>query len=120
MSHRAQQHGAGRVRSFKRAPRGPATSLDETLFERHLTLDPVIRAAEASSREKFEALAHSVRDALAAQWIKTEKTYDERNVKRVYYLSLEFLIGRTLANNVLNLRLDPIWASYCERCGIDP
>ena len=70
---------------------------DAALYERHLMFDQVLPLAKATSRDKFEALARSVRDVLAERWLQTEQTYQERNVKRVYYLSLEFLMGRALA-----------------------
>jgi starch phosphorylase len=50
------------------------------------------------ARERFEAIAHSVRDVLSQRWIHTGKTYERQNAKRVYYLSMEFLIGRSLSN----------------------
>jgi starch phosphorylase len=78
------------------------------LYERHLVFDNVVDLAAASPRERFEAFARSVRDILAQRWIKTENTYANQNPKRVYYLSMEFLIGRSLANNVINLLLDPV------------
>ena len=78
------------------------------LYERHLTFDNVVDVAAVGARERFEAFAHSVRDMLSQRWIKTENTYARENPKRVYYLSMEFLMGRSLANNVTNLLLDPI------------
>src|SRR5262245_63014912 len=65
---------------------------DNALYERHLTFDKVIPVSSATPRDKFEAVARSVRDLLSQRWLKTEQMYQERNVKRVYYLSLE--IGR--------------------------
>ena len=70
--------------------------------------DNVIDAATLGPRERYEAAARSVRDVLSQRWLRTEHTYDRENPKRVYYLSMEFLIGRSLANNVVNLLLDPI------------
>ena len=78
------------------------------MYERHLVFDNVVDLAAAGPRERFEALAHSVRDILSQRWIKTENTYASENPKRVYYFSMEFLIGRSLANNVMNLLLDPV------------
>jgi starch phosphorylase len=96
------------------------TGAHEALYERHLTFDQVIPLTKVTPRDKFEAIARSVRDILSQRWLKTEQTYQERNAKRVYYLSLEFLIGRTLANNITNLTLDPIWAEFVKEHDIDP
>jgi starch phosphorylase len=92
----------------------------EALYERHLTFDQVLPEARVSARDQFEAIARSVRDVLSQRWLKTERTYQERNAKRVYYLSLEFLMGRALANNITNLMLDPIWSQFCQHHKIDP
>src|SRR5262245_25396970 len=85
------------------------------LYERHLLFDNVIDLAAAADRDRFEALARSVRDVLSQRWVLTEKTYDTRDVKRLYYLSMEFLIGRSMANNVTNLLLDPLLRNILQQ-----
>ena len=87
---------------------------DEALYERHLLFDSGVDMAEATARDRFEALARSVRDILSQRWLLTEKTYAQQNPKRVYYLSMEFLIGRSLANNVTNLLLAPLTDQFVE------
>ena len=93
---------------------------NNALYERHLTFDQVVPVRAATPRDKFEAVARSIRDVISQRWLKTEQTYQTRNVKRVYYVSLEFLIGRTLANNVTNLLIDPLVTQACRRNRIDP
>jgi glycogen phosphorylase len=84
------------------------TGTDDALYERHLIFDNVLKMSAIGPRERFEAFARSVRDILSQRWILTGDTYQRENPKRVYYLSMEYLIGRSLANNVTNLLLDPI------------
>jgi starch phosphorylase len=85
----------------------PFSGRADALFERHLLSDAVVEPSDAYERQRFEALARSVRDILSQRWIKTLRTYDQANPKRIYYLSMEFLIGRSLSNNVTNLLLHP-------------
>src|SRR6185369_11131003 len=88
---------------------------DEALYERHLLFDSGVDLAAATARDRFEALARSVRDVLSQRWVLTEKTYEQRNAKRLYYLSMEFLIGRSLANNVTNLLLDSLMRNVIQQ-----
>jgi starch phosphorylase len=87
---------------------------DEALYERHLLFDSGVDVVAATARDQFEALARSVRDVLSQRWLLTEKTYEEKNPKRLYYLSMEFLIGRSLANNVVNLLLSPLTDQFIQ------
>ena len=80
--------------------------LDKALYERHLLIDKIVGLASATPHERFDAFALSVRESLARRWVETESSYARENPKRVYYLSMEFLIGRSLANNVENLLLN--------------
>jgi len=91
----------------------------DALYERHLLFDNVIDPAATTPREHYEAVAHSVRDVLSQRWIRTEQTYAQLNPKRIYYLSMEFLIGRSLTNNITNLMLSPIWNEAVRRSSMD-
>jgi len=95
------------------------TGTDNGLYERHLLFDNVIDSAAADARDRFEAFARSVRDVLSQRWTLTEDTYERENPKRIYYLSMEFLIGRSLANNVTNLLLDPLVTEAVRQMNLD-
>src|SRR5215813_43444 len=92
----ATSTGSDISKILKQYGRGPIqfTGADAALYERHLVFDNVMEKTALGARERFEAVARSVRDVLSQRWIGTEKTYERENAKRVYYLSLEFLIGR--------------------------
>jgi len=110
VSELLQQYGCGPI---------PFVGSENAFYERHLVFDRVIDPKVATARERFEAFSRSVRDILAQRWVLTKRTYEKENAKRIYYLSLEFLIGRSLANNVTNLLLDPLLQHALQQKGID-
>ena len=97
----------------------PFIEKENALYERHLVFDRAIDPKVATARERFEAFSRSVRDILAQRWVLTKKTYERENAKRIYYLSMEFLIGRSLTNNVTNLLLNPLVRQAAPELGID-
>src|SRR5262249_930957 len=105
-----RQYGSGSVE---------LTGSPSALYERHLLFDNVIDPAVASARERYEALARSVRDVLSQRWVRTEQTYERENPKRVHYLSMEFLIGRSLTNNITDLLLGPVVSGAVKQASLD-
>jgi len=105
-----QQYGCGPV---------DLTGNADALYERHLLFDNVADPAGSGPREHYEALARSVRDVLSQRWVRTEQTYQSVNPKRVYYLSMEFLIGRSLSNNITNLLLSPFVSEAVKQRSLD-
>jgi glycogen phosphorylase len=88
-------------------------------YDRHLVFDHIVRPDDAASRDRFEALARSLRDTLAQRWLKTRDVHDRQNPKQVYYLSMEFLIGRSTSNNILNLLVEPFVRDEARALGLD-
>ena len=97
----------------------PFIGTENAFYERHLVFDRAIDTKVASARERFEAFSRSVRDILAHRWVLTKNTHERENAKRIYYLSMEFLIGRSLANNITNLLLDPLLPDAAREHGLD-
>ena len=82
---------------------GPFRFRDPGLYDRHLMFDNAVDASRAHPRQRFEALARSLRDLLMQRWVETKKTQDLANGKDIYYISMEYLIGRALTNNIVNM-----------------
>ncbi|XP_078240362.1 glycogen phosphorylase, liver form [Pogona vitticeps] len=88
-------------------------------FNRHLHFTLVKDRNVATPRDYYFALAHTVRDHLVGRWIRTQQYYYERDPKRIYYLSLEFYMGRTLQNTMINLGLQNACDEAIYQLGLD-
>ncbi len=88
--------------------------------ERYLVNEMLVDPKLARPRQKFEAISRAVRDLLAHRWVHTRDNREKENPKRIYYLSMEFLIGRTLLNNVTNLMADATVQQMLRGQGLDP
>ena len=88
-------------------------------FAWHLRYTLAKAEVTATDRDRYVALAQSIRDRLVERWIETQEAYHRKNVKRIHYLSLEFLMGRLLGNNVINLRLEEACKEALADIGID-
>src|SRR5512135_3452497 len=91
----------------------------QTSLADHLIYSNSKYPINATTRDWFETAAYSVRDRLVERWMETMQRYYEHDSKRVYYLSLEFLMGRTLGNAVLNLEMDEQIRSALYELGQD-
>ncbi len=74
---------------------------------------------EATGQQVFQAVAYAIKDYIVDMWIATHKKYEEEDAKTVYYLSMEFLMGRALGNNVINLGADKQIREALEELGLD-
>ena len=103
------------VRRLKRL----GLSVDDDWTDRYLLCEHIVDPTLARPRQRFEAIARFIRDLIAHRWVKTRHTREEARPKRVYYLSMEFLLGRSLTNNFINLAADPIVRRALAREGWD-
>jgi len=75
-------------------------------FQDNLKYRLIKEPLTATEYDKYLSLAYAIRDRLVENWVDTQKVYREQKVKRVYYLSLEFLMGRSLGNSIINLEVE--------------
>lgn len=94
-----------------------ADQIAEGMLE-HLAVESAQRLYEAPDRDRFFALASEVREVLMKCWLDTRDRYRQERTKRVCFLSIEFLLGRAMRNNILNLQLEPRVRSALEKYGV--
>ncbi|OQR73664.1 glycogen phosphorylase isoform 1 [Tropilaelaps mercedesae] len=88
-------------------------------FNRHLHYTLVKDRNVATPRDYYQTLAHTIRDHLVSRWIRTQQYYYETDPKRVYYLSLEYYMGRTLSNTMINLGIQNTCDEALYQLGLD-
>ncbi|XP_025411692.1 glycogen phosphorylase isoform X1 [Sipha flava] len=88
-------------------------------FNRHLHFTLVKDRNVATARDYFFALSYMVRDNLTSRWIRTQQHYYDNDPKRIYYLSLEFLMGRSLQNTMINLGIQSSVDEALYQMGLD-
>ena len=88
-------------------------------FAWHLRYTVAKSEENATERDHYTAFANAIRDRIVERWINTQEVYHRQNTKRVYYMSLEFLMGRLLGNNVINLKAEQQCREALKEYGID-
>nr|VZI36973.1 unnamed protein product [Spirometra erinaceieuropaei] len=88
-------------------------------FNRHLHFDVVKDRNVATPRDFYLALARTVWDHLCSRWIRTQQFYFREDPKRIYYLSLEFYMGRTLTNTMMNVNITAAIDEALYQMGLD-
>ena len=98
-------------------------SFDKALFKRSVEYNVRTmyrrEVGEASPEQMFQAAAYALKDQIVDDWMRTQKEFDEKNPKTLYYLSMEFLMGRAFGNNLINLKAYEPVAEALEELGID-
>lgn len=90
-----------------------------TAFENHLLYTMAKDQYSATRLDLYKSLSETVKDRLVKRWIQTQQTYYKQDAKRIYYLSLEFLMGRALGNNLVNLKMLKEAHEALHQAGLD-
>ncbi len=119
MASRAVQNPAGDTALNRRLERLGLDGQEESWIDRYVLCNHLVNPHAALPRQKFEATARFIRDLVAHRWARTRLSRAEAKAKRVYYLSMEFLLGRTLRNNMMNLAAEPTVRHAMQQEGWD-
>jgi len=95
-----------KISSLKSEPQPVNTATIKESVSRHLHYTLGKDVYSATNRDWFSAVVYTVRDYLMEKWLETHRSYHYEDAKRVYYLSMEFLIGKTLANSLINTGME--------------
>ncbi|MBD5106190.1 MAG: glycogen/starch/alpha-glucan phosphorylase [Lachnospiraceae bacterium] len=99
------------------------TAYDKEMFKRSVlyNVKTLYRKTmeEATPQQIFHAVSYAVKDAIIDNWLVTQKEYEKKDPKTVYYLSMEFLMGRALGNNIINLEAYKMVKEALEELGVD-
>lgn len=102
-------------------PRKP--DIDKEMFKRSVlyNVKTLYRKSieEATNQQIFQAVSYAVKDMIVDNWIKTQEAYEEKDPKIVYYMSMEFLMGRALGNNIINLMAYQEFSDALKEIGVD-
>ena len=101
----------------------PTIQFDKELFKRSVLYNVKTlyrkNMEEASQQQIFQAVSYAIKDQIVDYWLKTQEAYEEKDPKTVYYLSMEFLMGRALGNNMINLMAYKDAKDALEELGVD-
>jgi starch phosphorylase len=104
---------------WREAESVPTKDSAKQSFIRHMQSSLAKDEYSSTDLDRYMALCLTVRDCMIERWVNTQQTYYQNDVRRVYYLSLEFLMGRALRNAMINLGYYPVYHQAMEELGYD-
>ncbi len=117
----AQSQFWGKIGIFYKGGKGMTLNKDEFRQDIENYLKNLFRrdVSDASQQQLFQAVAYAIKDVIVEQWMATAREVEKRDVKTVYYMSMEFLMGRALGNIVINLKADKQVREVLDELGLD-